>query len=181
MFLRGYCMIKVRKTFVLKKTFVLRKAFVLVVAGLLAPMLAVSAVAAFGFSFPYGSIVAGPGLAAAGPSTFNTYFHDSTMANAGVAADAATNFLGAGGLPGLPVPFGPVPVGIGCIPGIPFGVGPYGTSSAANSLATSNIAEDKTFATSFSTAGGVAAAPGLPAIGAAHFSGNYPEFSLNLF
>jgi hypothetical protein len=157
-----------------------RKAYVLVIAGLLAPALIASAAAAFGFSFPFGTIVAGPGLAAAGPTTFNTYFHDSTFANAGCAADVAANAY-APGL-GCGIPFGtcggfsPLP---GCLPAIPFGygLGPYGVANAANTLATSGWGQDNTFATSFSTGGAVAGAP----LGAAHFAGTFPQFALNLF
>lgn len=144
-----------------------RKAYVLVAAGLLIALLATSASAAFGFSFPMGTIVGGPGLAAAGPTTFNTYSHDATMANSGAAADAAVNG------------FSPIP---GVLPGMPFGCGfgfgPFGTASAANSMVGSNFAEDDTFATSFSTAGGIA---GVPALGGVHFAGTFPEFALNLF
>jgi hypothetical protein len=147
-----------------------RNAYVLVIAGLLASLSIVGASAAFGFSSPLTTIVAGPGLAAAGPTTFNTYFHDATMANTAAQADAAANVYGVGG-------FSPIP---GVLPGIPFGLGglgPFGTADAANSLAASNWGEDNTFATSFSTAGGVA---GL-GLGACNFAGTFPEFSLNLF
>lgn len=143
-----------------------RKVYVLVAAGLLFTLALslATASAAFGFSSPFTTIVAGPGLAAGGPATFNTYSHDATMANAGAAADAAVNG------------FSPLP---GVLPGIPFcGFGPFGVANAANSMANSNFGEDNTFATSFSTAGGVA---GFPGIGAAHFAGAFPEFSLNLF
>ncbi len=58
-----------------------RKAYVLVMAGLMASLFIVSASAAFGFSSPLTTIVAGPGLAAAGPTTFNTYSHNANMAN----------------------------------------------------------------------------------------------------
>ena len=154
-----------------------RKAYVLVIAGLLASLLVSGASAAFGFSFPFGSIVAGPGLATAGPTTFNTYFHDATMANAGVAADAAVNGYGGYGLPFMGGPgaggFSPLP---GVLPGIPFGMGPYGYGNAVNTMAGSSWGNDNTFATSFSTAGG--AGMGL---GGAHFAGAFPEFSLNLF
>jgi hypothetical protein len=148
-----------------------RKAYVLVIAGLIASLFIVSASAAFGFSSPLTTIVAGPGLAAAGPTTFNTYSHRADMTNVGAAADAAVNGFGAGG-------FSPIP---GCLPGIPFGLGgwgPAGVASAANALTTANCAEDDTFATSFSTAGGVA---GFGGIGACNFAGAFPEFSLNLF
>lgn len=143
------------------------KAYVLVVAGLLAILsVTAGASAAFGFSSPVGSIVAGPGLATAGPTTFNTYYHDSNMANSGVATDVAVNGVAGG--------FSPLP---GCLPAIPWGVGPIGAyGNAANAMATGNCAEDTTFATSFSTAGGV----GL-GLGGVHFAGTIPEFSLNLF
>lgn len=147
-----------------------RKAYVLVIAGLLASLFIVSASAAFGFSSPLTTIVAGPGLSAAGPTTFNTYFHDATMANSAAQADAAVNGFGAGG-------FSPIP---GCLPGIPFGLGgwgPAGVANAANSMAANNWGEDNTFATSFSTAGGVT---GLP-LGSCSFAGTFPEFALNLF
>lgn len=144
-----------------------RKAYVLVAAGLFVALVATAtASAAFGFSSPLTTIVAGPGLAAAGPSTFNTYSHDATFSNAQAAADAAVNG------------FSPLP---GVLPGIPFGgcgFGPAGVANAANSMAGANFGEDNTFATSFSTAGGIA---GLPGIGGAHFAGAFPEFSLNLF
>lgn len=146
-----------------------RKAYVLVIAGLLASLFVVSASAAFGFSSPLTTIVAGPGLAAAGPTTFNTYFHDATMTNAAAQADAAVNGFGGG--------FSPIP---GCLPGIPFGLGgwgPAGVANAANALTTANWGEDNTFATSFSNAGLVA---GLP-LGACNFAGSFPEFSLNFF
>jgi len=150
-----------------------RKAYVFVAAGLFVALIALMspvAGAAFGFSSPMTTIVAGPGLGAAGPSTFNTYSHDSSIANAGASADAAVNGYGGGG-------FSPLP---GVLPGIPFGSG-YGggVANAANAMTTANAANDHTFATSFSTAGGLVA--GLPGIGAAHFAGAYPEFSLNLF
>jgi hypothetical protein len=147
-----------------------RKAYVLVIAGLLASLLIVGASAAFGFSSPLTTIVAGPGLAAAGPTTFNTYSHDATMTNAAAQADAAVNGFGGG--------FSPIP---GCLPGIPFGLGgwgPSGVANVANSGAVSNFGEDNTFATSFSTAGGVA---GFPGLGACNFAGTFPEFALNLF
>lgn len=144
-----------------------RTAYVLVAAGLLFVLTSLAASAAFGFSFPMGTIVAGPGLAAAGPTTFNTYYHDATMANSGAAADVAVNG------------FSPIP---GVLPGMPFGCGygwgPYGTASAANSMVGASCGEDTTFATSFSTAGGIA---GVPALGGVHFAGAYPEFALNLF
>jgi hypothetical protein len=148
-----------------------RKAYVLVIAGLMASLFIVSASAAFGFSSPLTTIVAGPGLAAAGPTTFNTYSHNANMVNTAAQADVAVNAFGGGG-------FSPIP---GCLPGIPFGLGgwgPAGVANAANSLATANSACDNTFATSFSTAGGVA---GLGGIGACNFAGTFPEFSLNLF
>ncbi|OPY27615.1 MAG: hypothetical protein A4E28_01950 [Methanocella sp. PtaU1.Bin125] len=147
-----------------------RKAYVFVMAGLLASLFVVSASAAFGFSSPFTTIVAGPGLSAVGPTTFNTYYHDGTMASSAAQADAAVNGFGAGG-------FSPIP---GCLPGIPFGLGgwgPAGVANAANSMAANNWAEDNTFATSFSTAGG---ATGLP-LGACNFAGTFPEFTLNLF
>jgi hypothetical protein len=149
-----------------------RKAYVLVIAGLMASLFIVSASAAFGFSSPLTTIVAGPGLAAAGPTTFNTYSHSADMSNVGTAADAAVNgFSGGGG-------FSPIP---GCLPGIPFGVGGFGTggvANAANAMTTANCARDDTFATSFSNAGGIA---GFGGIGACNFAGAFPEFSLNLF
>jgi hypothetical protein len=145
-----------------------RKAYVLVIAGLIASLFVVGASAAFGFSSPLTTIVAGPGLAAAGPTTFNKYSHHADMANAGAAADAAVNGFGGG--------FSPIP---GCLPPIPFGgFGPIGVANAANALSTANAAEDDTFATSFSTAGGIA---GVPGIGACNFAGTFPEFALNLF
>jgi hypothetical protein len=146
-----------------------RKAYVFMVAGLLASLFIVSASAAFGFSSPLTTIVAGPGLLAAGPTTFNTYSHNANMANSAAQADAAVNGFGAGG-------FSPIP---GCLPGIPFGLGgwgPAGVANAANSLATANAANDNTFATSFSTAG----VAGLP-FGACNFAGTFPEFALNFF
>jgi hypothetical protein len=140
-----------------------RKAYVLVMAGLLASLFIVSASAAFGFSSPLTTIVAGPGLAAAGPTTFNTYSNSASMANAGTAADVAVNG------------FSPVP---GCLPAIPFGgFGPFGVANAANSLSTANAAQSDTFATSFSTAGGA----GFGGMGACNFAGTFPEFSLNMF
>jgi hypothetical protein len=141
-----------------------RKAYVLVMAGLMASLFIVSASAAFGFSSPLTTIVAGPGLSAAGPTTFDTYSHDTNLASVGAAADAAVNG------------FSPVP---GVLPPIPFGwggFGPFGVSNAANALTTADAANDHTFATSFSTAG----AAGLP-FGAVNFAGAFPEFSLNLF
>jgi len=147
-----------------------RKAFVLVLAGLLASLFIVSASAAFGFSSPLTTIVAGPGLATAGPTTFNTYSHDATMTNAVAQADAAVNGYGVGG-------FSPVP---GCLPAIPWGLGgwgPAGVANTANALQSASWGEDNTFATSFSTAGGVAALP----LGACSFAGSFPEFALNFF
>lgn len=161
-----------------------RKAYVLVLAGLLASLFTVSASAAFGFSSPLTTIVAGPGLAAAGPTTFNTYSHTANMANAVAQADAAVNGIGGWGCGPYGVPFGcgpcdggfsPVP---GCLPAIPWGFGGYGpagVANVANELATSNCGTDNTFATSFSTAGG-----GLP-FGACNFAGQFPEFSVNFF
>ena len=146
-----------------------RKAYVLMVAGLLASLFIVSASAAFGFSSPLTTIVAGPGLSAAGPTSFNTYSHDATMTNAVAQADAAVNGYGAG--------FSPIP---GCLPGIPFGMGgfgPLGVANAANALQTANWGEDNTFATSFNTAGGVASLP----FGACNFAGTFPQFALNFF
>jgi hypothetical protein len=139
-----------------------RKAYVLVIAGLMASLFVVGASAAFGFSSPLTTIVAGPGLAAAGPTTFNTYSNSATMANAGAAADAAVNG------------FSPVP---GCLPAIPWGGG-FGVANAANALTTANAADSNTFATSFSTAGGAA---GFPGLGACNFAGQFPEFALNFF
>lgn len=146
-----------------------RKAYVLVLAGLLASLLMVGASAAFGFSSPLTTIVAGPGLVAAGPTTFNTYSHNAAMTNVGAAADEAVNAFDGG--------FSPLP---GCLPPIPFGwggFGPFGVANTANVLETANCGQDSTFATSFSTAGGVA---GIP-FGACNFAGAFPEFSLNLF
>jgi hypothetical protein len=141
-----------------------RKAYVLVIAGLMASLFVAGASAAFGFSSPLTTIVAGPGLAAAGPTTFNTYSNTATMANAGAAADTAVNG------------FSPVP---GCLPAIPFGgFGPFGVANAANAMTTANAADSNTFATSFSNAGGVA---GFPGIGACNFAGQFPEFALNFF
>ena len=142
------------------------KVLVPILTALALVLLAGSAAAAFGFSFPFGTIVAGPGLASAGPTTFNTYFHDGTMANAVASADAAVNG------------FSPVP---GVLPGIPwgcgpcgYGYGPYGVANAANQLAQSACGTDNTLATSFSTAG--AGGYGLTP---AHFAGTFPEFALN--
>ena len=141
-----------------------RKAYVLVMAGLLASLFIGSASAAFGFSTPLTTIVAGPGLAAAGPTTFNTYSNTACMANAATSADAAVNG------------FSPVP---GLLPAIPFcGFSPFGVANVANAMTEANAANSNTFATSFSTAGGVA---GLPGIGACNFAGAFPQFSLNLF
>ena len=146
-----------------------RKAYVLVVAGLLASLFIVSASAAFGFSSPLTTIVAGPGLAAAGPTTFNTFSNNACMANAAAASDVAVNG------------FSPVP---GCLPAIPFGCGgfgPFGVANAANAMTNANAAHSNTFATSFSNAGGIAAVPGFGGIGACSFAGAFPEFALNLF
>jgi hypothetical protein len=146
-----------------------RKAYVLVMAGLLASLFIVSASAAFGFSSPLTTIVAGPGLAAAGPTTFNTLSHHSDMANAVATADQAVNG------------FSPVP---GCLPCVPWGYGgwgPSGVANVANAMEATNCGSDDTFATSFSNAGGVAAGPGFGGIGACSFAGTFPEFALNLF
>jgi hypothetical protein len=146
-----------------------RKAYVLVVAGLLASLFIVSASAAFGFSSPLTTIVAGPGLAAAGPTTFNTYSNNANMVNTAAAADVAVNG------------FSPVP---GVLPPVPFGwggFGPFGVANAANSMVNANAANSNTFATSFSNAGGIAAVPGFGGIGACSFAGAFPEFALNLF
>jgi len=144
-------MVKVSNPFVLVAT--------VLFVGLFAVLVAPSG-AAFGFSFPFGTIVAGPGLGAAGPSTFDTYYNDATMANAGTTADAAANGYG----------FSPVP---GVLPCIPFGPG-----GLANAATGAGLGEDSTLATSFTTAGGLA---GFPGLGAAHFTGTFPEFCLNLF
>jgi len=141
-----------------------RKAYVLVMAGLLASLFIVNASAAFGFSSPLTTIVAGPGLAAAGPTTFNTYSNTACMANAAASADAAVNG------------FSPVP---GCLPAIPWGgCAPFGVANAANQIATQNAANSNTFATSFSNAGVLG---GIPGIGACNFAGAFPQFALNLF
>ena len=137
-----------------------RKAYVLVIAGLLASLFVLSASAAFGFSSPITTIVAGPGLATAGPTSFNTYSNDATLASANTAVDAG---------------FSPIP---GVLPGIPFGCAPFGCVPFASpsALTTANAADSNTFATSFNTAG----AAGL-GLGAAHFAGQFPEFALNFF
>ena len=163
MYLGGYHMIKVSK------------AYVLVIAGLLVSLLTVSASAAFGFSSPITTVVAGPGLAAAGPTTFNTYSHTANMANAVAQSDAAVN-----GFSPIPGYLPSIPWGLGC--GYPCGYGlgwgPTGVANAANALSTANTGCDNTFATSFSTAGGLAAWPSLCS---ANFAGQYPPFSMNFF
>ena len=143
-----------------------RKAYVLVIAGLLASLCIASASAAFGFSSPITTIVAGPGLSAAGPTTFNTYSNQANMFNAGASADAAVNA------------YSPVP---GCLPAMPLGLfpwswGPTAVSNAANTMANTACGTSNTLATSFSTAG----AAGL-GLGAAYFTGAYPQFALDFF
>ena len=160
--------------------FKVRKVYVLILAAAMLQMLVMTSAAAFGFSNPVGSVVAGPGLWAAGPTTFNTYFHEADIINTGAVADTAVNAFPLCG-PGYPFCAPGVPFfGPGCIPGVPFGFSPYGVANAANAGAGSSIATDDTFATSFSTAGGVAA-PGYPGLIQGHLAGAFPQFALNFF
>ena len=69
----------------------LSKAYVLILVTLIIPVLACTATGAFAFSFPQGTVVAGPGLGAGGPTSFNTYSHDFTALGSGASADAAAN------------------------------------------------------------------------------------------
>lgn len=158
-----------------------RKAYILVLATIMAQALVTTSLAAFGFSFPFGTIVAGPGISSVGPTTFNTFFHDATMTNVGAASDAAANAIAGIPFTSTGVPF----FGPGCIPGVPFGFSPFGIgseigeSNIANVGANANWAEDNTFATSFSTAGGVTA--GFPGLVGGSFAGQFPLFGLNFF
>jgi hypothetical protein len=142
----------------------LSKVSVLVLVTLL-PLMVSIATAGFAFSFPQGTIVTSPLGFGSGPTTFNTYFHDSTVLDTGAAADAAFNVGGA------------TPFGLGC--GLPFSFVPFGVGNAANTGWGSTAAEDQTLATSFTTAGG-AAFPGLISTSFAGGDPNMP-FVLNFF
>lgn len=141
----------------------LSKASVLVLVALL-PLLAGMSTAGFAFSFPQGTIVTSPLGFGAGPTTFNTYFHDSTVLSSGAGGDAAANWGGA------------VPVGGPCLP---FSFSPLGWGSAVNSGWGSTAAEDQTLATSFTSAGS-SAFPGLITTSFAGGDPNQP-FVLNFF
>ncbi len=146
----------------------LSKVSVLVLVALL-PLMASMATAGFAFSFPQGTIVTSPLGFGAGPTTFNTYFHDSTVLDSGAAQDAAANW-------GTAVPVG------GCGPcgfGLPFSFVPWGVGNAANAGWGSTAAEDQTLATSFTSAGS-AAFPGLITTSFAGGDPNMP-FVLNFF
>lgn len=145
----------------------LSKVSVLVLVTLL-PLMACIATAGFAFSFPQGTIVTNPLGFGGGPTTFNTYFHDSTVVGTGAAADAAANV-------GTAVPvggFGP----FGC--GLPFSFVPWGVGNAANTGWGSNAAEDQTLATSFTSAGNA-----FPGLITTSFAGGNPDmpFVLNFF
>jgi hypothetical protein len=154
-----------------------------------------TATAAFAFSVPSLSIVAGPGLGMGGPTVFNTYSHDLTTLGSGAAASAAANVYGApsyGASTGVAMPFGPAcpPIpGYGC--GIPsscygpfagpsvYGANPYGADQAVNQQWGNQAMEDNTFATNFYSAGGSGPYSGLCN---AYIAGNAPqEFSLQFF
>ncbi len=174
----------------------LSKAYVLIMVALLLPFLASTATAAFAFSVPSLSIVAGPGLGG-GPTVFNTYSHDLTTISSGAAASAAANAVATpswgeswGASPGWIPPLGPAcpPIpGCGSLPLDAFGpfVGP--SAFAANPVAVdqafnqecgTQALEDNTFATSFYTAG-VSPFSGLCN---AAISGNAPQqFTLQFF
>jgi hypothetical protein len=173
------------------------KAYLLIFAALLLPVLALSATGAFAFSFPQGSVVAGPGLGLGGPTMFNTYSHDVTTlgtgAAAGVAADAgASPSLGYSTGAGLALPFGPAcPAIPGCGCGVPYGplgpiVGPsafattpFSAEQGASQQVGSQALEDNTFATSFYNGGGLSPFDGLCN---ACISGNSPQqFTLQFF
>jgi len=171
------------------------KAYLLILAALLLPVLAFSATGAFAFSFPQGTVVAGPGLGSGGPTVFNTYSHDLTTLGSGASADVAAN---AGAAPsygystGLALPFGPAcPAIPGCGCGVPYGplgpiVGPsvfssspYSADQAANQQVGSQALEDNTFETSFYNGGGLSPFDGLCN---ACISGNSPQqFTLQFF
>jgi hypothetical protein len=148
------------------------KAYVLILVALMLPVLAFPATGAFAFSFPQGTVVAGPGLGCGGPTVFNTYSHDLTTVGSGVSADVAANVESdpscgatAGWVPPLgpacpAIPgCGPLPSGFG-VCGIPtfgasqFGAAPFAASQAANQVCGTQALEDNTFATSFYNAGG---------------------------
>jgi hypothetical protein len=174
----------------------LSKAYVLILVALLLPFLASTATAAFAFSVPSLSIVAGPGLGG-GPTAFNTYSHDFTTLSSGTAASAASNALAtpsfgtsAGTAPGWIPPLGPAcPPIPGLDGGIPFGFGPFigpsafganpvAADQAVNSQFGAQALEDNTFATSFFTAG---VSP-FSGICNAAISGNAPQqFTLQFF
>jgi|GEM_PF-5286247 len=145
------------------------KAYVLILVTLMLPVLAYPATGAFAFSFPQGTVIAGPGLGCGGPTVFNTYSHDFTTvgsgASAGVAADVGSApYYGetAGGwVPPLGPACPPIPgFGDGCGCGIPivgptaFGGTPFSASQEANQVCGRQALEDNTFATSFYNAGG---------------------------
>ena len=168
----------------------LSKAYVLILVTLIIPVLACTATGAFAFSFPQGTVVAGPGLGAGGPTSFNTYMHDYTELGSGAAADAAANVYAAPsvGTSGIAMPFGPACPGIpgfgNCLPFNPFASGsafasnPVAASQAVNSQVGRQALEDNTFATSFYTAGG---SP-FSGLCNACISGNSPqEFTLQFF
>ncbi len=177
----------------------LSKAYVLILVALALPVLASAATAAFAFSVPSLSIVAGPGLGG-GPTVFNTYSHDLTTIGSGAAASAAANAYAApsmgqscGVVPGWIPPLGPAcpPIpGLGC--GIPFGGCGFGPFAGPSAFAANPVAadqafnqefgqqalEDNTFATSFYTEG---LSPFSGLCNAA-IAGNAPQqFSLQFF
>lgn len=144
----------------------IRKILLVLLATSIAAVLAMPSLAAFSFSFPVGTITAGPGAAAIGPTSFDTYYHNAAQAAAGTAAG-----FGVGGLPLMGVPFagpGCDCFGPGVIPGLPGAGFEWGAQAAG----------DTTFATSFNNAG---AAGLIPNICGASFAGQFPLFSLNLF
>lgn len=154
----------------------LSKACVLILLALLIAVLSYTAAGAFAFSFPQGTVVAGPGLGS-GPTVFNTYSHDLTTIGSGASADVAAD-VGGAAVSGWVPPLGPACPAIPGIGALPVSL-PFGWGQAANEQIGTQAAEDNTFATSFYTAGGAGAWPGLCN---AYISGNDPQqFALQFF
>lgn len=145
----------------------MRKMILALLALSAAIVVATPAMAAFSFSFPVGTITAGPGALASGPTSFDTYYSTSGQASTG-----GYSGYGIGGMPLMGVPFaGP---GMDCfgpcgIPALPLG----GCGAAYGS----EVAGQTTFATSFDTAGGGL----IPNICGGSFAGQFPLFTLNMF
>src|SRR5208337_3030365 len=138
MLLRGCCMIKPSK------------AYVLILVALMLPVIALPATGAFAFSFPQGTVIAGPGLGSGGPTVFNTYSHDLTTVGSGASADVAANVESApsaGASVGWVPPLGPacpaipgcgtLPSGFGVLPTFgasQYGAAPFAANQAANQM-----------------------------------------------